>query len=338
METPDDLVKTLREALENELRQQLEPFANAPYELYHEMLAYHMGWIGEGAGPKATGKRIRPMILLLCTAASGGDWRKALPAAAAVEFVHNFSLIHDDIEDNSHYRRGRLTVWAKWGLAQGVNAGDALFTLSHLALHRLSESLPTEIVLKANSVLLETCLHLTQGQFLDISFENRAEISLDEYQTMIEGKTAALFAACTHLGALVANCDSRRQSHFRQFGKSLGLAFQIVDDLLGIWGDEEQIGKSTTSDLVSGKKTYPVILGLQSNGAFAQRWRQGNIQPNEVMELAKQLDKEGIRAATQSEARRLTQQALTELAAAQPSGSAAEALYQLTQQMSERIQ
>ncbi|MCX8063415.1 MAG: polyprenyl synthetase family protein, partial [Anaerolineales bacterium] len=269
MDTADHLVKIMREALEEELRQNIDCFSKGPYELYHEMLAYHMGWIGEGAGPKATGKRIRPMILLLCTAASGGDWQKALPAAAAVEFVHNFSLIHDDIEDNSQYRRGRLTVWAKWGLAQGVNAGDALFTISHLALHRLSNSLPTEIVIQSAKLLLETCLQLTQGQFLDISFENRAEISLEEYQTMINGKTAALFAACAQLGAIIANRDKMCQSHFREFGKSLGLAFQIIDDLLGIWGDEEQIGKSTTSDLVSGKKTYPVILGLQSNGEFA---------------------------------------------------------------------
>jgi geranylgeranyl diphosphate synthase type I len=328
----------MKEALEEEMRLQIGRLAQAPYELYHEMLAYHMGWIGEGAGTNATGKRIRPILLLLCSAACGGDWQKALPAAAAVEFVHNFSLIHDDIEDNSQFRRGRLTVWAKWGLSQGVNAGDALFTMSHLAIHRLANPLTPAIILEAAKILLETCLELTKGQFLDISFELRPEISLEEYLTMIEGKTAALFAASTHLGSLIANCDQTRQTSYRQFGKSLGLAFQVVDDLLGIWGDEALIGKSTSADLVSGKKTYPVILGLQSNGAFAQRWRRGNIQPDEVVELAKLLEEEGIRAATQAEAQRLTQQALDELQAAKPSGLAAEALYQLTYQMSRRIQ
>jgi len=337
MDSPEKLLQTMKEALEQELQEQLKDLNISPYQLYHEMLAYHMGWVGEGAGPSATGKRIRPILLLLCTAASGGDWQQALPAAAAVEFVHNFSLIHDDIEDKSEYRRGRLTVWAKWGLSQGVNAGDALFTISHLAIHRLSKSYPPEIVLHASRLLLETCLRLTQGQYLDISFETQPEISLDDYLVMIEGKTAALFATCTHLGSLLGRCDPTCQNQFQQFGRSLGLAFQIIDDLLGIWGDESLIGKSTASDLVSGKKTYPVLLGLRSGGSFAKRWRQGNIQPEEVYDLAKSLEAEGIRAATQAEALRLTQQALAELSAAQPHGIAAEALYQLTNQMSRRI-
>ncbi|MCS6906639.1 MAG: polyprenyl synthetase family protein [Anaerolineales bacterium] len=337
MDTPDVLVHTLREALEAELRREINAYHVAPYELYYEMLAYHMGWMGEGAGAKATGKRIRPLILLLCTAASGGDWQKALPAAAAVEFVHNFSLVHDDIEDRSEYRRGRPTIWAKWGIPQGINAGDALFTISHLTIHRLAEFFSPDLVLQAAQILLQTCLQLTQGQFLDISYESRAEISLEEYQVMIEGKTAALFAACAHLGSLIANCDPVRQHHFREFGRALGLAFQIIDDLLGIWGDEATIGKSTSSDLLSGKKTYPVILGLQSNGAFAKRWRKGKIQPEEVLTLAQELEEEGIRAATQAEATRLTQLALAELSAAQPSGPAAEALSSLTRQMSQRV-
>lgn len=338
MDSPDTLLQTLRDALEKELQAQLNGLAVPPYQPYHEMLAYHMGWIGIGAGPQATGKRIRPLLLLLCTAASRGDWQKALPAAAAVEFVHNFSLIHDDIEDDSQYRRGRLTVWAKWGLSQGVNAGDALFTLSHLAIHNLSTSFPAETVLHASKLLLETCLRLTQGQFLDISFEDKTDISLDDYLTMIEGKTAALFATCTQLGSLLGHCDQICQNHYRQFGRYLGLAFQVVDDLLGVWGDESLIGKSTASDLVSGKKTYPIILGLQANDSFARRWRQGNIQPEEVVGLAKQLEKEGVKAATQAEAHRLTQQAFAELDAAQAVGLASQALYQMTKKMSQRIQ
>ncbi len=338
MDEIESLIQSMRLALEEELHSNLDSFNIPPYELYHQMLAYHMGWIGEGAGTKAAGKRIRPTILLLCTAASGEDWHKSLPAAAAVEFVHNFSLIHDDIEDNSQYRRGRLTIWAKWGLSQGVNAGDALFTISHLAIHRLANHLPSDIVLQSAKLLLETCLQLTQGQFLDISFEALAEISLDEYITMIEGKTAALFATCAHLGSLIAKCEPSHQMHYREFGKALGLAFQVVDDLLGIWGDEALIGKSTSSDLISGKKTYPVILGLQSNSDFAKRWRKGNIQPDEVLSLAKQLEDEGIKAATQAEAHRLTERALAELDAAQPTGIAAHALHLLTSQMSQRIQ
>ena len=125
-------------AIEAELHQIIN-LANGPdLQVLHNMMTYHMGWEGEGAGPEATGKRIRPMMVLLTTAAAGSQWEKALPAAAAVELVHNFSLIHDDIEDNSPVRRGRPTVWKKWGLAQAINTGDAMFTLAHLALQRLT--------------------------------------------------------------------------------------------------------------------------------------------------------------------------------------------------------
>jgi geranylgeranyl diphosphate synthase type I len=122
------------------------------------MLTYHMGWTGEGAGPEATGKRIRPLMVLLVTASCGAEWQSALPAAAAVELVHNFSLIHDDIEDNSDKRRGRTTVWKKWGIAQGINAGDGMFVLSNLALTDLEAGYPAQTVLRASKILHATCL------------------------------------------------------------------------------------------------------------------------------------------------------------------------------------
>ncbi len=334
--TKTELLQTIRNSIEQSLQTTLQEINQNGYEEYYSMLAYHMGWIGEGAGEKASGKRIRPSLLILVTAANRSDWKIALPSAVAVELVHNFSLIHDDIEDNSQYRRGRLTVWSKWGLAQGVNAGDAMFTLAHLAIQKLSESLPCEIVSQSTNLLLNTCLYLTKGQFLDIDFEQRAVVSIEDYWTMIEGKTAALFSACAQLGAIAAQCDPDVVKHYQNYGKALGLAFQVVDDILGIWGDEAMTGKSTASDLCSGKKTLPVLLGLQNDSTFAKRWHRGNIQPQEAKHLANLLTEEGILEATQKEADRLTELALAELTSAQPKGLAAELLYDITNQLCQR--
>ncbi len=332
----DELIQRIRLDIEQSLKNTLSEINQNSYERYYQMLAYHMGWIGDGAGEQAQGKRIRPTLLLLVTAANQTDWQLALPSAVAVELVHNFSLIHDDIEDNSQYRRGRITVWSKWGLAQGVNAGDAMLTIANLAIQKLSPHLPCQVVNQSHELLLQTCLHLTQGQYLDIDFEIRSEVTIEEYWKMIEGKTAALFSACTQLGSIVAQCDPMTVQHYQNFGRSLGLAFQVVDDILGIWGDQALIGKSTASDLCSGKKTLPVLLGLQNNANFAKRWRKGNIQPEEVKPLADLLVAEGIQEAIQNEADSLTKLALEELDLAQPQGIAAELLYELTHQLSQR--
>jgi geranylgeranyl diphosphate synthase type I len=318
-------------AIEEELRRALD-FTNDHDRLgeLQAMLAYHMGWQGEGAGPNASGKRIRPLLLLLVTIAAGGEWPRALPAAAAVELIHNFSLIHDDIEDNSPLRRGRPTVWKKWGIAQALNAGDLMFALAHLELLRLQETSCASIALQAARILQETCVKLTQGQFLDISYENRQDLTLEDYWPMISGKTAALLAACTELGALLAEADETQRLNFREFGRNLGLAFQAQDDLLGIWGNAALTGKSAESDLLSGKKSLPVLFGLSQNGEFARRWRKGAIQPNEVASLARQLEIEGARAYTQEIADHLTQQALHYLEQAKPQSEAKEALIELS--------
>lgn len=300
------------------------------------MLRYHMGWEGEGAGEEAQGKRLRPILLLLITEAVGGDWEKALPAAAAVELLHNFSLIHDDIEDRSPLRRGRPTVWAKWGEAQAINAGDAMFATAFIALAELRNRINTEAVFQAQTLLAETCLRLTGGQHLDIAFEQEREIPADLYWTMIAGKTAALIQTCAHLGALIGGADGTLQQAFSQFGHALGLCFQVVDDWLGIWGSVALTGKSTESDLVSGKKTLPVILGLAQNGRFARRWREGNIEPQEAPILAQWLIEEGVQHHTQAEADRLTREAMEWLERSGLDNEAMQALRELTYAMLSR--
>ncbi len=323
-------------AIETELQKQVARLDEPRAKNFHEMLTYHMGWTGEGAGPEATGKRIRPLIVLLTTASCGANWQFALPAAAAVELVHNFSLVHDDIEDNGEKRRGRTTVWKKWGLAQGVNAGDGLFVLSNLALTDLEADYPAPIVLRAAKILHATCLDLTRGQFLDISYEARTDLGVADYWPMVSGKTAALIAACCQLGALLGGADETRQEAYRAFGHYLGLAFQVQDDILGIWGDEALTGKSAASDLVDGKKSLPVLFGLEKNGEFAKRWRQGPIHAEEVRALAALLETESARTSAQDAARQMTDLALENLRVANPQGEAGESLKQLADKLLQR--
>jgi geranylgeranyl diphosphate synthase type I len=321
--------KLLITAIENELQKVVGHARQTSLEEMHAMLAYHMGWEGEGAGPEARGKRIRPLLVLLAAAACGDDWLPALPAAAAVELLHNFSLIHDDIQDQSPLRRGRETVWKRWGIAQAINAGDAMFALAQISLLRLSETVSAEVALRGARLFQETTLALTQGQYLDLAYEARGDLTLEAYWPMVGGKTAALLSACTHLGALSAQAPSALCDAYSRFGRLLGLAFQAQDDLLGIWGDAALTGKSAESDLLSGKKSLPVLFGLEQNGSFAERWRRGPITVEEVSYLAAQLEEEGARAYTQQRANALTDQALLALQEANPQGKAGSALEEL---------
>lgn len=330
------LTALYRQAVEEELRQVVSLVNGKDCEQLHNMLSYHMGWEGENAGEEAQGKRIRPLLVLLTCASAGGQWQHALPAAAAVELVHNFSLIHDDIEDKSPLRRGRPTMWSRWGVAQAINAGDAMFTLAHLSILSLDKVTGAPVAVEACRLINTTSLRLTQGQYLDLAYESQAGLSSDAYWSMVHGKTAALLAACTELGALVAGAGQGRREAFEEFGAALGLAFQAKDDLLGIWGDVALTGKSTDSDLLSGKKSLPIIFGLGLDGAFARRWSQGSITAAEIPTLAAQLEREGARDYTQRTANRLTQQALAALNIAGPQGEAGEALVELAKKLLSR--
>jgi geranylgeranyl diphosphate synthase, type I len=337
-------IKKLLSEIELELQKQISRFDAPRTKPFHEMLTYHMGWTGEGAGPEATGKRIRPMMVLLtCLASSGTEghdqtWQSALPASAAVELVHNFSLVHDDIQDNSGKRRGRPTTWVKWGMPMAVNVGDALFVLSNQAIMDLKENYPAEVVVTAAEILHNTCLELTRGQFLDMSYEARADLKVDDYWPMVAGKTAALLSACCHIGALLGGADDSKQEAYRAFGHYLGLAFQVQDDILGIWGDEALTGKSAASDLMEGKKSLPVLAGLSSNGRFAAHWRQGSIESAEVQELARLLASEGGYETANNAAKQMTDLALMSLREADPQGEAGEALFHLTDRLLRRNQ
>jgi len=334
--TLQNYLQVMRPAVEADLQGFIGRSIPQHYPELHDMLAYHMGWQGEGAGPDAQGKRIRQLLVMLTAEAAGGQWQSALPASTAVELLHNFSLIHDDIQDNSPLRRNRPTVWVKWGMPQAINAGDVMFTLAFMAIQGLASTLAAQRVLDAIHILQETCLLLTQGQYLDISYEDKLSLSIEDYWRMIGGKTSALLSCCAQLGALAGGASEEQAAHFKEYGYSLGLAFQVLDDWLGIWGDVALTGKSAESDLVSGKKTLPVLHGLSLNGPFAQRWLRGNITAADVPSLARMLEDEGANTYALETAGRLTDQALNALRQAvgdHPANSqadAAQALEELT--------
>lgn len=300
---------------------------------FYGMIHYHMGWADEVLRPAGgnSGKRIRPLLCLLVCDAAGGDWRQAIPAAAAIEILHNFSLVHDDIQDNSPTRRGRATVWALWGQPQAINTGDAMFALAHLALGRLADrGVDPARVVRALRRFDETCVALTRGQYTDMSFETRPGVSVDEYLAMITGKTSVLIALAGELGALVAGADDERIHHFATYGLDLGLAFQIQDDLLGIWGDEHLTGKSVATDITTRKKTLPVLYGLERSAALRELYAGTADDHDFVRHVVALLDSVGAQAYTVGQAAHHTNRALAALAAAQPVGAAAAALQQLT--------
>lgn len=258
---------------------ELQAIVQAPHhglEPYYGMMRYHLGWTDECLQPARvkSGKRLRPMLCLLSCQAAGGDPRQALPAAGAVELVHNFSLVHDDIQDGSRVRRGRRAVWDLWGVAHGINVGDGLFVLARLALHRLSErGVALHRCQAATLALDRACLALCEGQFTDMTFEEYLDVGLEQYLWMIHHKTAALLAASAQVGALVATDDEALPAHYYRFGENLGLAFQIQDDILGIWGEEQVTGKSAATDLRDKKKTLPVVYVLNHPDERHSAWQ-----------------------------------------------------------------
>ena len=341
--------QTMFEAIETELKRQVARLDQPRTKPFHEMLTYHMGWTGEGAGPNATGKRIRPLLTLLSTSSSFGkenkqkddvevSWLHAVSAAAAIELIHNFSLAHDDIQDNSELRRGRKTLWVKWGSPLAINAGDALFVIANQSILDLSRHYPAEIVVRAASMLSNSCLDLTYGQYLDMSYEERTDLKMEDYWPMIGGKTSSLLAACTQIGSLLGYANDEKVEAYRQFGYHLGLAFQVQDDILGIWGDESVTGKSAASDLVEGKNSLPVLFGLEQNGGFAARWRQGPIIQNEVNSVAAMLEDEGGKEYAEKMAESETQKALDFLKQAEPAGEAGQIMLELAHMLLKRKQ
>ena len=325
----DLLMTEMLPEIEETLKDMIYKGIPQQYKGIVDMMSYHMGWTNNNE--KQKGKRIRPIIVLLSTKVCGGEWQKALPAAAAVELLHNFSLIHDDIEDQSEFRHGRKTLWKLWGSSQAINAGDAMFSLSQLGILNLGNKVSIDVAYEAIKLFNLTCVSLTGGQYLDMTFENNLETSSEDYFQMISGKTAALLAASTELGAIVAQSTIANRKHLHTFGEALGLAFQAQDDYLGIWGEEALTGKSIMSDLKSGKKTLPVLFAFEKMPEIKEKFCKKPLSDHEINERASMLEDLGAKKYTESVTKHYTNLAIQSLNAVEISDKDAyQALMELT--------
>ncbi len=219
------------------------------------VMRYHVGLCDEHGNEKeALGKMLRPSLLLFTASQFGIDQRQGLPAAIGLELVHNFSLIHDDIQDQDEVRRGRPTVWKIWGVAQAINAGDLMYATAVREALR-SGATAAEAIIEAATAMIE-------GQGLDLDFERRW-VDAASYLDMIDKKTGALICCAFRAGGIVADADPEVVELLTKLGQELGRAFQIRDDLLGVWGDDKVTGKPQGSDIRRKKKALPAILAMQ---------------------------------------------------------------------------
>jgi geranylgeranyl diphosphate synthase type I len=238
---------------------------DSPAARFYQMMAYHHGWVGADGTvldpPARTGKRVRPMLSILTCEAFGGTTDDARGPAVALELIHNFSLVHDDIQDGSFQRHNRETVWRLWGSAQGINVGDGLYALAQVALAEQAADHPRigQGLLRLN----QTCVRLVEGQYLDLALESAADASFEQYEQMVARKTAALIECSTALGAWAAGASDAQIEAAGRFGYELGVAFQLQDDLLGVWGDPAVTGKPARDDVRSRKKALPMMLALR---------------------------------------------------------------------------
>lgn len=297
-------IDAIEAALRDTLARDTSPLASAA--------RYVMGWEDENGAPaSARGKRLRPALCLAATEAFGAPPEDGLPGGVAVELVHNFSLVHDEVQDRDAERHNRPTTWMLLGEAQAINVGDYLYTC---AIRSLGEAdLPAERRIAALNVLNAAIAAMIHGQWADLSFETTTAVTSNEYLEMIRGKTGALFGAPLAIGAILAGASEADAALVRRWGEHVGLAFQVQDDYLGTWGEPGETGKSNTNDIARRKKSLPVIKGLENadtapliGGIFASREAPGEAQVREIIDA---LDHAGIGAACRSYAEQLATEA-----------------------------
>ncbi|MBI2765159.1 MAG: polyprenyl synthetase family protein [Chloroflexi bacterium] len=275
----------LEAALERAIGHEPAPLASAA--------RYVMGWQDAAGRPAANaGKRIRPALCLLAAEVFGAPAADALPAAVAVELVHNFSLVHDEVQDHDTERHHRPTLWALLGEGQAINAGDFLYTRAIQALTDAAGH--DDRRMRALGVLNRAIARMIAGQWDDIAFEQRTDVTVDDYLAMVAGKTGALLGAPLEMGALMAGADAPRAAALGLWGAQVGLAFQVQDDYLGIWGDPTQTGKSNSNDIARRKKTLPIIHGLghpaSRDAILAAQAGAGDVGAEKVADVVRELE------------------------------------------------
>lgn len=261
-----------------------------------EMVSYHFGWNDPA---NRFGKRLRPMLMLTTSQLFSDNAIAIMPAAVAMEVLHNYTLVHDDIEDQGQTRHGRDCLWRKYGLAQALNTGDFLSTLALDIFYDVAKTVSLEQFSLAYAAFREAALGVLRGQYMDIHFETEKFVSLDQYLEMIRLKTACLISASIQIGGILAGADDETKLLLQDIGEHAGLAFQIQDDYLGIWGNSASTGKSNLTDLTTRKKTYPVLLGLAECPPFRAAWEGNSEITDEIAgQMAVLLSEGGIHEKT----------------------------------------
>ena len=254
-----------RSVINQALKQILESESSDIYKL----LRYSMGWEdvdGCLTDSSSEGKAIRPALCLMVSDGLSGTIDRALPAAVSIELIHNFSLIHDDIQDRDVTRRHRPTVWALWGIPKAIIAGNMMRSVSDFSLwSMIANGVACDVAVNVSSSLTDAYLEMINGQYLDIAYEGRLDVSIDEYLNMISKKTGALMSCSVGLGAMLGSPELDDRNSFIECGRALGMVFQIRDDMLGIWGDEGTTGKSVGMDIKRKKNTLPIVFSLSNS-------------------------------------------------------------------------
>ncbi|MDD2523179.1 MAG: polyprenyl synthetase family protein [Anaerolineaceae bacterium] len=276
-----------------------------------DSVSYHFGWDSTLTVPA---KRLRPLFLILTYASLGGKPEDAYQAASALEILHNFTLIHDDIQDQGQSRHGHPALWTKVGVPLAINIGDYLAGLSQYLIGTLPDIFPMTIQKSVMNEFQKATLGVIQGQQLDIQYEKIDRISVEEYLRMIRLKTGRLFSSAFAIGPGLIGYEEEFTNKLSQIGCDLGLGFQIQDDYLGIWGSSEEIGKSVSTDLLTRKKTFPAMTGLKNSQVFQQLWEQ-TVQPDEnhLREMKSFLERIAVREDTLNLARAYYIEAQTSL-------------------------
>lgn len=321
------LSKALKESLDNH-----------SIDVYH-MLRYYMGWDGiDGTAISATeGKSLRPALCLLGCQASGGYVTNAIPAAVSLELIHNFSLIHDDIQDGDRTRRNRPTLWVEWGIPKALVAGNVLRIIADIYVQKLRshQGIDTERCLKTIGLLTEAYLEMIEGQFLDISYEGRSDVTVEQYMTMISKKTGALIRCALHIGSLIGTQNNDTALAFRECGRHLGYVFQIRDDFLGIWGDEKTTGKPVGADIRRRKNSFPVVYAMscssrKDRNRLTEVYRKTTLTDEDVVLVFDIMESSNVRGKSMSIATEHSEMAMEAITTIEIAPAIRKELYELS--------
>ena len=298
-----------------------------PYGLY-EPIEYTLA---------AGGKRVRPQLAMIASHMFGGQDQDVLPAALALEIFHNFTLLHDDVMDHAEVRRGRPTVHIKWNENTAILSGDQMLIEAYKMLAQVPADKLPKVLQLFNKMATEIC----EGQQYDVDFESQEHVAIDDYLLMIRLKTSVLLATALQMGAYIAGADEQAQDALYQFGIHIGLAFQIQDDILDVWGDPATFGKAIGGDIACNKKTFVTLTALQLADEDSRHalhtWLSQTMQDNveKIAAVTAIYDRLEVRAECEKRVVELTQQALAYLSIL-PQNAAADQLRQLADKLNTR--